>query len=645
MTATISTPFSVEVEGVKEKDNGIHCELNPDGDRIRVTFQYDMQDVKRIKKVPGAVWFPPNKGSNKTDEGYWQLPRDLTSARFLREQFGDRLVLGPKVRKWGKQAKELEQRLSALSSAKDAPLPNLKKHHPKLYKWMRDYQHAGAAMMATTSCINADEPGTGKTIQTIASILERAPNGRHLIIAPKTSLESVWGNHFEEWTDVPYIFISGDDSPEDRQECIDLCMEWVGEDLPFALILNPAFIRWIEDEDAEPEMVKGKEVKPMKPAYPELFDTEWSTIVVDEYHMMGLTNNKTNTFKAVNALQLADDGLKLLLSGTPMGGKPIKMWGALHFLDPASFTSKWRWADQWLDVEEVDGGRSGMHKKINGVRDEREQAFWEHLRPHMVRRTKAEILPELPPKQRVDIWCEMTASQMKQYEKFAADAELKIEEENLTATGILAEYMRLKQFADAKQKVSHMGNGDLKVLPTFDSGKLPHLLQILGERGIVPTKGVPRGEEKGDAEGVEQVVIFSQFSTVVDMITKWLNEVHGIRAEKITGAVSQNRRTELVEQFQNAEVRVLVISTKAGGTALTLDNASTAIIVDETWDPDDQTQAEDRVHRMSRIHQVTIYYLRSKDSIEEYIRRLVKGKRITNENILDLRRMGLKAIG
>lgn len=618
----------LETEEVEQPQRNVKCELNDAGDRIRVEFPYDMQDVKRIKKVPGARFIPPKDGGPA-----WLLPRDMTSARILRDQFGERMALGPKVIKWGKEARDKEERLKALSMAKDAPLPNLKKNHPKLYKWMRDYQHAGAAMMATTSCINADEPGTGKTVQCIASILERAPRGHHLIVAPKTSLDSVWAQHFEDLTDMPYITMSGDDSPEVRQEVIDLACEWVADSTPFALILNPAFVRFIEDKDAEPEYEKGKKVRPMKPAYPELFEIEWDTLVFDEYHKMGLANNKTNTFKAANTLKANH---KLLLSGTPMGGKPIKMWGALHFLEPESFTSKWRWADQWLDVEEVDGGRSGMHKVIHGVRDEREQAFWEHLKPYMVRRTKAEILPELPPKLRIDRWCEMTPAQKAQYEKFAADAELKIEEESLSATGILAEYMRLKQFAGAKQKVAHMGNGDLKVLPTYDSGKLPVLLELLEERGI--TKDID------DQEGDEQVVIFSQFSTIVDMIHKWLNEEKGIACEKITGAVTQNRRTELVEQFQAGKVRVMVVSTLAGGVALTLDKASTAIIMDETWDPDDQEQAEDRVHRMSRIHQVTVYYLRSKDSIEEYIKRLVGSKRVTNKNILDLRRQGLKAI-
>jgi SNF2 family DNA or RNA helicase len=105
------------------------------------------------------------------------------------------------------------------------------------------------------------------------------------------------------------------------------------------------------------------------------------------------------------------------------------------------------------------------------------------------------------------------------------------------------------------------------------------------------------------------------------MITEVPEREKGIKAEKITGAVSRSEGTELWRSSRRARCGSWW-STTAGGVALTLDRASTAIIMDETWDPDDQEQAEDRVHRASRIHQVTVYYLRSRDTIEEYIKQV-----------------------
>jgi SNF2 family DNA or RNA helicase len=630
----------------------VDADLNEKGDRIVVKFKYDFNDVKRIKAIPGARF------TDHTQPGgpFWRVPRDVTSARMLREQFEDRLRCSERMLAWGRLAVAKADKLVTLAAADDAELEFVSKAYGKtkipmkdgtevkgLHNWLRPYQRAGAAFMAEADCINADQPGTGKTAQTIAAILERDKGeGSHLIVAPKTSLNVVWEAEIDLLApDMPVITMSGDDSKEVRAECLALAKEFHEDGTPFFLVLNPAFVRFEKDKDAPKVAVRGKLEFQTKPVYPELFEFEWSTIVFDEYHKMGLSNNKTMMFEAANKLKGQH---KMLLSGTPMGGKPIKLWGALHFLEPERFTSKWRWIDEWLVTDD-----NGFGKVVQGVQPGKEDKFWEHLRPYMVRRTKAEVLPQLPPKQRIDRWVEMTPKQKKQYDTFAANAELKIEEENLSATGILAEYMRLKQFACAHQKVKHMGNGDIKVMPTFESGHLPYILEILEERGIAKRQKNKAGEwvygEDDGAEGDEQVIIFSQFSTMVDMIEDYLNNECGIETVKITGKVSQARRTEIAKAFQEeGGPRVMVVTTTAGGVALTLDRASTVIFTDETWDPDDQEQAEDRAHRASRLHQVTCYYLRSKNTIQEYIANLVEGKAITNREILDLRRMGLRAV-
>src|ERR1044072_599452 len=126
------------------------------------------------------------------------------------------------------------------------------------------------------------------------------------------------------------------------------------------------------------------------------------------------------------------------------------------------------------------------------------------------------------------------------------------------------------------------------------------------------------------------------------MTTKWMTS-KGVKAEKITGDVSQVKREELISRFQANGVSVVVLSTKAGGVSITLDNANTVIHVDETWDPDDQEQVEDRAHRISRLHQVNVFILRSKGTIEEYIQQRVLDKAAINREILDLRRQGLRA--
>lgn len=596
------------------------AELNEAGDRIEVVFPYDPAAVKAVKSVPGARFIPRDKGGPK-----WQLPLDLTSARMLREAFGAGLELGEAVKRWGRTAVRREANLTELSRQDDAQLERLPNVLPELSEWLRPYQRADVAFLAQAEAINSNQPGLGKTAEIIGSIFEAGTDkGSQLVIAPKTSLEVVWLAELTKWQKHPVLLTSGNDSKEKREATIAQAVEMNSKDEPFWLVLNPHMVRYERDKTQPKIVEEGHERYPLVPVYPELFEIVWANVILDEYHKMGITNDKAIMHKTVKHLKRDK---MLMMSGTPMGGKPIKLFAALKLIDPGKFTSKWRWAEQWLDISEVDGGSTGMHKSIEGLRAGLEESFYKAHAPYLLRRTKLEVLKELPPKQHIFIECPMTDKQRKQYETVAAEAEIKIEEEHLSITGVLAEYMRLKQFSDARHTVRHLASGELKVAPTTDSGKLEMLRSLLEERGITGTD---------EAEGDEKVVVFSQFSQIVDMLEEWLNQ-HGIETAKITGNVKE--RTKLVEEFQtDAGPRVMLMTTGAGGVSINLDRASTVIFMDETWDPDDQEQAEDRVHRVSRMHQVTVYYLRSKDSIEQHIAAITGGKRLTNEQILDLHR-------
>jgi SNF2 family DNA or RNA helicase len=450
----------------------------------------------------------------------------------------------------------------------------------------------------------------------------------------------------------PVLVMSGDDSQRDRKDTLELALELHEEELPFWLVINPAFSRYTDDKTAEKVLKKGKWVYPRIPVTPELEQIHWQTLIVDEFHLAGLGNTGTGFYEAIYNLRVPSEKHNRkgsthvqLLSGTPVSGKPVKLFGPLSVLEPQKYTSKWTWVEEWLVTED-----NGYGKIVSNVQSGREDDFWLALQPHMVRRTKAEVAKDLPPKNFIEIWAEMTPKQEKQYKTFAANAEIKIEEENLSATSILAEYTRLKQFADARQTVEswvvkewddekgrEVAKTKFKVTPTTDSGKLPHVLEVLQELGV---KGaVPAGEET-----TEQVIIASQFSQITDMVHKWLLD-QNIPSEKITGGVNRKgQRDDIVNKFQAGEVGVVCLSTKAGGVALTLDNANTVIVLDETWVPDDQDQVVDRAHRISRMHQVNVYVIRSKGTIEEYIENVVIDKDHVNKDILDLRRQGLKAV-
>lgn len=583
------------------------CELSADGKRIEVHFRYNQMMVDFLKEtVNGARFVPKDKGGP-----FWTVPKDITSARELRTVFGDGLKLGDAVKAWGKEQRKRTRNLQALAKADDAQLVQLPSALPDLNKFLRPFQRADVAFMAKGSVGNFNEQGLGKTVEAIAAVFEAGLDGEPtLVIAPKTSLDTVWDYELERWIDDPVYVLSGDTTPGELDTILGKVLAHKKLCEPFWFVTTAAQVR-----------------KGLKAA---LASTIWGTVIIDEFHKTGLTNVSGDPTKGTQfgrAVRAIRRKRLYLLSGTPLGGKPIKLWGALNHMNPEVFTSKWRWAGQWLGVTMNDfGGR----EIGSDILPEKEDQFYPYHAEYIVRRLKSEVLPQLPAKQYIHVWCDMLPAQAKQYERMANDAELRIDGERLSAVGILAEYTRLKQFADAERT---MVEG---ALPPKASGKLEPLIERLNEAGIDP-----------DApEGDSVAVVASQSKVFIKWIAEQLN-AKGIRTELITGDTKAKDRKSIVQRFQSGKdsPRVIAVTTTAGGVAITLDRADTVHILDETWVPDEQEQLEDRIHRISRIHQVMCYYYRSKNTIEEAIFEVNEQKAVTNENIMDIRRKVFKHNG
>jgi hypothetical protein len=181
---------------------------------------------------------------------------------------------------------------------------------------------------------------------------------------------------------------------------------------------------------------------------------------------------------------------KYAMSGTPMGGKPIKLFGALNYLHPNQFTSKWRWAEQWLDITKG----YANHKEIGGIKKGREDDFYQSSHPSRSGGCGLKSLAAAASQAarrslvRDDQEAARTSTTCS-----PSDAEIRIDEHHLSATSVLAEYTRLKQFANARCEIEiprghreRHGSGHEGQVPTFDSGKLPDLMERLVEQGIDP---------------------------------------------------------------------------------------------------------------------------------------------------------------
>ena len=648
----------------------VQAELSKDKKTVLVRFDYDPSYIVKVKKVPGRRFV----GKDKPGGPAWRLDKDLTSMRRLREQFKDELSLGPKLRKWGREEVEAEARLRERSQANDAELA----HVPKSLVagdgfTLRPYQKADIAFMAEGRYINANKPGSGKTAEIIGSVFEAELEwGMHLVSAPLISLEDVWEKELKDMYaqagyDEPTILTGN--TTRARKAALQEAKELADEGYAFWLVVNPEMLRMKKEmnDEAREKMAKDQFYEVTEDDYeeelifPEFAEIEWDSFHIDEFHLARLGNPATQFYAGANEIaQETQPAIRGCASGTPMGGKPIKLWGALHFVHPEKFPARWRWARQWLSVTD-----KGSGKKIGGLTEGREEEFYDHLKPYLIRRTKAEVLPGLPPKNRIPVWCHMTPKQKEQYKTFEAEAELRIEgaeeEGRLSAPNVLAEYTRLKQFAAGFCNVRFTGrevNGmpEIKVETTLDGGKFLHLEEKLREENVIVA-----GEDDDDPP--ECALIFSQHNATVEA-AKALCDKHKVPAAMIMGVgkTKDRDRKAAAKAFQTQSVdflkdikrpsktmlellakgppRVLIIGTRAGSTALNLSMANSVHMLDETWDPDDTEQGEDRAHRGDELteakDELRIYIYRTKGSIDEYVKQVNVDKDLNNKTILDL---------
>lgn len=575
------------------------AELSPNGDRIDVRFPYSPEAVRAAKSVPGARFVPADRGGP-----LWRYPLSLTSGRRLREAFGLGLVLGPELTAWGTEAVRLERNLGAISGAESAELVRLPVEAPALYEFVssRPYQTADIAMMAATNVLNANQPGTGKTVEVLGAWVEAGLlRGRHLVVAPKSSLEVVWKAEIERFfPEATVVVLSGSRKPTERALAAVLTASEEGSGTR-VLVTTPDALR---SDSAG------------------IGSVAWSTCTIDEFHRFGLGNPKT---KFAAALRRIRAERKYALSGTPIGGKPIRMWGVLNWLEPNEYTSKWAWAESWLRISD-----NGFGKEIGGIVPGREGQFVEAHARHMVRRLKREALPGLPEKVRIEVTPTMTPKQAQAYEAFRRDLEVRLAagddgEERVAAENVLAEFTRLKQFANALCEVDETGT----VVPTGESGKLDELVERLDAEGI----------RRDDPVDGARAIVASESRKFVEVVAARLRQAYGdaVDVDLLTGETGDDERVRAVHEFgsDDGRARVLVLTTTAGGVSLNLEAANSIHVLDETWNPDDTEQLEDRGDRGSRTEPLRVYLYRTKETIQEYVARVADGKTVTNRTVLD----------
>jgi hypothetical protein len=358
---------------------------------------------------------------------------------------------------------------------------------------------------------------------------------------------------------------------------------------------------WVENHKFVPKIRRQD--------WPELFGIKWDSILADEVQQYMLKIRPTGNgvkmpqwAEGLMRLQTQPLGVRVAMTGTPMRGLEQHIFGILHWLWPKEHASFWRFVEHYLHESS-----NGFGVDIGHLRADAEERFYDMLDATCLRRSIKECRPELPERNIVDIWVDMSPKQSRQYKAFEAEGEINLESGGLFGLGVLSELTRLRQLAFGCWDVTPDGEYEA----TGESAKVDWLIGNLLERGV------NRPEVQG------KYIVASQFTKVLKAARDRIEKELGIPTLSITGAVTGRARNKAEESFQNDPdgPRILFCQTVTGGVSLTLDqHCDVMYILDETWKEDDQTQLMGRINnRQGEIRPRWFYYIRTADTVEESI--------------------------
>lgn len=331
---------------------------------------------------------------------------------------------------------------------------------------------------------------------------------------------------------------------------------------------------------------------------------DWTTAVLDEAHVIKNRGAKTSGV----AMQLKTK-YRIMLTGTPVQNHLGELWNLFQFVNPGLLGSYEDFNRRFITPIEI-GKDKARQKDLDRL-----------VHPFMLRRTKEKVLAELPEKTDIYNIVQLTEEEMAVYEVIRERAEeLLMNETEKVSLNTLAELTRLRQASCSAELIEKNWKGK--------TSKIEALIEAL--EPIV---------ESGDA-----ALVFSQFTSFLAIVKRELKNA-GIPYIYIDGTVSVKERQKLVEQFQNGECPVFIISLKAGGLGLNLTRANYVFHLDPWWNPAIEQQATDRAHRIGQHHPVTVYHFLAANTIEEKIRRMHETKRDLADNILEGTDMSGKITG
>ena len=456
-----------------------------------------------------------------------------------------------------------------------------KKEPPELSNVLRDYQKTGFKWLEVLDEYNfggilADDMGLGKTIQILSVILEYVQNNsesRTSIVVAPSSLALNWFNETKKFAPKLKVMVINGDAIERKEKIKELNN--------YDLVIT-SYDLLKRDIDVYKEL-----------------NYKFKFIIADEAQYI-----KNNNTKNAKAIKLIEADTKYALTGTPIENSLNELWSIFDFIMPGYlFTYK-----KFKQNYEMPIIREQDERVLNKLKM--------LIEPFVLRRTKKEVLKELPDKSTSIVNNEMTEEQEKIYLSYLAQARDELNEEieekgfEQTRIKILALLTRLRQICCHPSLFISNYKGE--------SGKLNQCIELL----------------KDGIESGHKILLFSGYTSMFEIIEKQLNK-NDIKYLKLTGKTKVSERLELINEFNtNDDIKVFLISLKAGGTGINLTSADMVIHYDPWWNLSVENQATDRTHRIGQTKKVQVYKLITKNSIEEKMYDLQKRKEELIDNML-----------
>merc|ERR1719186_1632102 len=511
--------------------------------------------------------------------------------------------------------------------------------------------------------------GLGKTIQVISlfcHMYEMGVSGPFLVVGPLSTVPN-WYNEFKRFAPkVPCLLYHG--NQQERMEMRSKLTEKHRADEV--------------DVDMLHVVVTSYEIAMNDRAA--FSNIMWRYIVVDEGHRL-----KNMNCRLIRELKQYHSANRLLLTGTPLQNNLSELWSLLNFLLPEIFDDL-RVFESWFDAKEMD---VNVDEEKRIVAQEQQNSILSTLHqiltPFLLRRIKADVDLDIPPKKEVLVYCPMTDTQREMYtavvnkmieslmapkeeevelkedkngrsirDKKAVDYSMFLSDKEFANDDKFEEYVaQMEEYRESLSNKSNECNAYYSNIEKQGRGveqnysvksrmmdmrktvNHPYLIEYpLTEDG-----GFYRSDEDmvticGKLRVLDQLLtdlnsrghktlIFSQMTKMLDIIGDYLN-LRKLKFSRLDGSMNWIDRQANIDSFNtDSDVKVFLLSTRAGGLGINLTSADTCIIYDSDWNPQQDLQAQDRCHRIGQTKPVMVYRLVTKKTIDQHMVERAQAKR------------------